>query len=153
MPEFNAYKVVGFDLRQAPILDLGRSKRLGEHWPTDHPIRAPFPPTISKQTWPRSPSCENLKHPETNSLGLLWLPDAQTRDCSAISVAFSISNKDAEMFDADGWIMPIDEGHLSESFGWEMLGYDVADAWLEYSGFYGSTFRWRGPCFQQERLA
>jgi hypothetical protein len=141
MAVFNIYEVVGFDLRQSPILDLGGAKKLGEHWPTDGPAQPPYPATISAQTWPRSAQCASVDHPETNGINLLWLPDAQIVDQDAISVAFSLRSADAAIFEKNSWVLPIDEGYLSPSFGWQLLGYDVADSGLSYSGFYGFTWK------------
>lgn len=141
MPEFNAYTIVGFDVRQPPILDLGGVKKLGDYWPTDWPIQQPYPPTISDPAWPRSTKCETMDYPETNGIHLMCLPDAQFLDREAVSVAFSLRAKDAKTFEQSSWILPVDEGYLSKSCGWKLLGYDVADAWLAHSGFYGFTWK------------
>jgi hypothetical protein len=141
MTDHNLYKIVGFDLRQKPLLDLGGPKKLGEYWPTDGPPLPSYPPTISAQTWPQSERCEGVDYPETNGINLHWLPDAQIADANAISVAFSLRTVDAEVFDKKSWVLLVDETHLSESFGWRLLGYDVADSDLGYSGFYGFTWK------------
>ncbi len=141
MSDFNIYKIVGFDLRKTPILDLGGPKKLGEHWPTDGPARPPYPPTISEQTWPRPSSCEGVDYSQTNGVNLLWLPDAQILDREAISAAFSLRAADAAVFERDSWVLTVDEGYLNPAFGWRLLGYDVVDSYLGYSGFYGFTWK------------
>ena len=136
MPAFNCYTVVAFDLRQSPILDLGTSVASTGTWQNDRPAQPPYPPTISQLTWPRSVKCDEVDYPETNGINLLWLPDAQITDRNAISVAFSLRTADAAIFEKKSWVLPIDEGFLNPSFGWRLLGYDVADAWLSRSCFY-----------------
>lgn len=141
MSDFNLYKIVGFDLRQRPVLDLGEPKRLGDYWPTDFPEPLPYPPTISEQTWPRSARLDGLDYPYTNGIDLFWLPDAQFLDRDAVSVAFSLRAADAQILDENSWISPLDEGYLAASLGWRLLGYDVANSCLGYSGFYGFTWK------------
>jgi len=141
MADFGLYTIVGFDLRKGPILDFARTMPLGEHLPSDGPERSPYPPTISEQTWPRAPAGAEIDSSETNSVNLLWLPDAQFLDRDSISVAFSLRSADAAVFEKSSWVLPIDEGYLNKAYGWAFLGYDVADAYLGYSGFYGFTWK------------
>ena len=141
MPEFNVYKIIGFDLRQAPIVDLGGPKKLGEYWPTDGEPKAPYPATMYRRTWPVSAETKAIDHPERNGLHLLWLPDALILDCDAVSVAFTMRNADAELFDKKSWVSLMDEGFLNESSGWRCLGFDIMDFYLGYSGFYGFTWK------------
>ena len=69
------------------------------------------------------------------------LPDAKAVDPGSVSVAFSLRTAEAAPFETSSWVMPIDERHLVASLGWRLLGYDVADAFLSYSGFYGFTWK------------
>ena len=141
MSSFGVYTIVGFDLRKRSILDLGRAMALGEHLPTDGPEKSPYPATISDQTWPRSPACEGMDRPERNGVNLLWLPDAHFLDAGSVSVAFSLRSTGAAFLEKKSWVLPIDEGYLNKACGWQFLGYDVADACLGYSGFYGFTWK------------
>lgn len=141
MSAFGRYTIVGFDLRKKPLLDLQGPKPLGAYWPTDHPQPFPYPPTISAQTWPQSESVEALRHPDTNGVNLFFLPDIARRDADAISVAFSMRADDAKAFHEKSWILPIEEGFLSSSLGWRLLGWDVADGFLGHSVFYGFTWQ------------
>jgi hypothetical protein len=139
--DFNRYRILGFDLRRRPLLDLGGPKKLGDYWPTDWPKPFPYPATISSQTWLRSEACENFEHPLLNSANLLWLPDAQYLDGKSISVAFSMRVADVASFEKEGWYLHIDEGFLDVSLGWRLLGYDVVDSYLCFSAFYGFTWK------------
>ena len=139
--KWGQYKVIGFDLRKEPILDLGGPRRLGEHCPTDGPVWRAFPPTVTTATWPRSAAVTSMKHPFINGLNFLWLPDAKSADPDAVAVAFSLRAPDAAAFEKSSWILPIDENFLVASLGWRLLGHDVADASIGYSGFYGFTWK------------
>lgn len=141
MPDFGRYSIVGFDLRQSPILDLGGPKRLGEHNPTDVPCGPPYQCTISSGPWPRSGAIGALGYPRTNGLDLLWLPDTQAADTGAVSVAFSMKSADAGEIRETSHILDLDEAMLGEAARWTLLGYDVADDMLGYSGFYGFTWK------------
>ena len=145
MPEFNVYKIVGFDLRQGPILDFGAAKKLGEHWPKDGPANPRYPPTISEQTWPRSSKCGDVEHPKSNGINLLWLPDSQIVDSDAISVAFSLRSADAAIFDKDSWVLPIDEGisiHHSAGNCSDMMLPTHGWATVAYMALHGSLASW-----------
>lgn len=141
MSEFKRYTIIGFDLRKKPLLDLGGHKQLADYWPTDFPQPFPYPATISPQTWLQSKAVEAMKYPETNGVNLFFLPDLARLDLDAVSVAFSMRARDADIFLEKSWILPIDEAFLSAARGWRLLGWDVADDFLGHSAFYGFTWK------------
>ncbi|MCX7899567.1 MAG: hypothetical protein N2444_05715, partial [Methylocystis sp.] len=120
--------IVGCDLRQKPLLDPGGSTKLGEYWPTDF-FRNPFlvRRRSRKQTRLLGAAVENIDHPERNMVGLPYHPHARMLSPQGAGVAFSMRPDDAENLES-GRVEPIDEGCLSATPGWRLLGYDVADA-------------------------
>ncbi len=132
------YSVVGFDIRKLPLLDLGCSKKLGEHWPSDGPCLPPYPASMGEHMWPRIDALEGFP---TNSLNLMFLPDSQFLARDALSVAFAMRVENAIEYAKRGYIFQVPEEHLNAEFHWQLLGFDVIDAYGQYSGFYGFTWK------------
>ena len=91
--------IVGFDLRQRPVLDWGATRRLGDYWPTDMPEPGVHPATISEIRWPRSAALTAADMP-TNGANLFSLPDLLYLDREAMLAAFSVSETDRKRLQA-----------------------------------------------------
>jgi hypothetical protein len=132
------YKIVGFDVRARPILDLGESKKLGDYLPTKGTGTGPFPATVSDEAWQSSAASTRLGTRARNGIGLFALPDAHYLDPSGVHVAFSIASAHAVILDSETYIYALPESLLHPALGWTLLGYDVSDDRLNRSVFYGS---------------
>jgi hypothetical protein len=125
--------VIGFDLRQGPVMSSGVRHSLKSLAPNDRQGRIPYPATITSSVWPRH---IDFCFDELNEFGLLCLPDFNSESGNIVSLRVAFIAKKSKFFGGTACSAEL----LLSTRGWRSLGFDIVDRYAQHSAWYG--FSW-----------